>query len=85
MDYISVYCIVYSCWPIVSYLVDISNARSQSLVMDGFPSIVQRMATSNRPFSDTAVSSVDGQVSVCVCVCVRVCVCARVCVYTCTC
>ena len=70
MDCIRVYCIVYSCWLIASYFVDISNARSQSLVMDGFPSIVQRMATANRPFSDTAVSSVDGQASdVCMCVC----------------
>ena len=70
---------------LIHYIADNTNARSQSLVMDGFPSIVQRMATANRPLSDTAVDPAETHVCVCVCVCTRVCVRAHVCVCVCVC
>ena len=43
----------------------LDQTRSQSLVMDGFPSIVQRMAT-NRPLSDTSAAPNTG-IPVCYC------------------
>ena len=53
-------------------VVDIANAWSQSLVMNGFASIVQRMATADRRLlSDSTVNPADTRV------------CAHMCTYTC--
>ena len=41
------------------YCTDNGNGRAQSLIMDGFPSIVQRMATANRSQRDTAINQAD--------------------------
>ena len=55
----------YSLHIILYTTVPSNQARSQSLVMDGFPSIVQRMAT-NRPMSDISAAPNAG-IPVCYC------------------